>query len=303
MTTRNIITIPYMQTVKPLGKVSIEYLPDGCKQIKAYFLGEHIRTGTQTGIAIEGSFLMKPAFGYKGKIGDLFVQQTGPNLVSMAAQKMGSYLARKVDEDGNTTFIYWATGFGGIDIETVGELTAYQIEQHNFNGPKEFGTMVKLLPAIRYFVEQFTSAGWGMYVFFTQGVIDDLEDVKEYSIRLAEEIVAGRRNELKLVLVGVGRKVDKSHLEQLDCLDREAAVDLWDYRIAVEMKDVLEIFTELGDKNTIIAPKGRVFDPSGQIVADYTNKGVPALMMFTLPEGAKSFMVELPEGSITQPVP
>ena len=208
-----------------------------------------------------------------------------------------------MDEDGNTTVIYWATGSGGTDIELVGDLTAYQVEQNDFSGPKEFGSKVKLLPAVRYFVERFVQANWGMYVFLTQGVIDDLGEIKEYTIRLADEIAAGRRNDLKLVLIGVGSKVDKSHLELLDNLDTEAAIDLWDYRIAAEMKDVLEIFTELSDANTIVAPRGRVLDPAGQIIADYTAHGVPALITFSLPVGAKSFMVELPDGTITQPIP
>lgn len=302
MKSRNIINLPYSQTIKPLGKVTVEYLPDGCKQIKAYFIGEHIRAGTQTGMAIEGSFLMEPAFGYKRKIFGLFTQQTEPNLVSMAAQKMGSYLARKVDADGNTTIIYWATGFGGTDVEVVGDLTAYQVEQYDFKSPKKFGTIVKLLPAVRYFVERFSRADWGMYVFFTQGVIEDLEDVKKYTISLAEEIAAGRRKGLKLVLIGVGRKVNKSHLELLDNLNTETVVDLWDYRIASEMKDVLEIFTELSDTNTLVYPKGRILDSNGRTIVDYTDTGVPALLIFTLPADAKSFQLQLVDQTIIQSI-
>jgi hypothetical protein len=302
MEPNEIITLPYTQTVKPLGKVSVEFLPGGEKRVKAYFIGEHIRPQAQTGIAIEGSTAMKPAFGYPSKIGALLPQLNAPNLVSMAAKQMGSYLARKVDDDGNTTVIYWAAGPAGADVEVVGDLTAYQVEQATFAGPKKFGPQAQLLPAVRYFVERFASANWGMYVFFTQGVIDDLEAVKQYTLTLAAEIAAGRRPPLKLVLVGVGHKVDQAHLQLLDALDRQAAVDLWDYRIAAEMKDVLEIFTELGDANTLIAPRGRLLAPNGQVIADYPT-GVPALVTFTLPEMAKSFQVELPEGTITQPIP
>lgn len=302
MESKNVLTLPYSQTVRPLGKVTVEYLPDGRKRIKARFIGEHIRPQAQTGIAIEGSVLMKSAFGYKGRIGSWRPERSGPNLVSMAVQKIGSYLARKVDDDGNTTVIYWATGEVGHGVELVGDLSAYEVEQTDFTGPKEFGPSAMLLPAVRYFCDRYVNAQWGMYVFFTQGVIADLEEVKKYTLELAQEIAAGRRHELKLVLIGVGHKVDKSQLEQLDNLDQAAAVDVWDYRIAQEMKDVLEIFTELGDANTLIAPQGRVLDPAGQVLADYTERGVPALIMFNLPAGARSFIVEMPAGTITQPI-
>jgi hypothetical protein len=283
------ITLPYTQTHKPFGKIKLCFLPDGRKQVAAYLLMEHIRPVAQTGIAIEGSHAMRPAFGAAGQ----------HNLVAMAAQKMGSYLARKVDDDGNTTLIYWSTGADGCQVEEIGDLTAYQVEQYPFAGPKHFGERVCLLPAVRYFTERFASAPWGMYVFFTQGVIDDLDEVKRYTTELAEQIAAGKRPELKLVLVGVDHKIDQTHLQQLDNLHTGTPVDLWDYRIASQMKDVIEIFTELGDANTIVAPAGRILDPSGQVLTDYT-KGLPALLNFVVPKGVHAFTLELGDQKVTQ---
>ncbi len=289
----DIVTLPYTQTHKPFGKIKVHFLPDGSKLVHAYLLMEHIRPVAQTGIAIEGSLAMQPAFGAAGQ----------HNLVAMAAQKMGSYLARKVDDDGNTTLIYWSTGASGCEVEEIGDLTAYQVEQYPFGGPRHFGHQVCLLPAVRYFTERFANAPWGMYVFFTQGVIEDLDDVKQYTVQLAELIAAGQRSEFKLVLVGVGKNIDQAHLQQLDNLHTGTVVDLWDYRIASEMKDVIEIFTELGDANTIVARSGRVLDPSGGVLADYTQKGLPALLTFGVSKGVRAFTLELGSQSYTQKIP
>ena len=264
---------------------------------------EHIREGAQTGVAIEGSNLMKSAFGFKGRVGPLFARQSGSNLVSMIAKKIGSYLARKIDADKSTTIIYWATGPTGADVEPLGNLTAFQVEQHDFVGPKVFGSGVKLLPAVRYFVEQFADANWGMYVFLTQGQIDDLEAMKQYTAQLAGDIAAKRRNELKLVLIGVGPHMDRLPIEQLDDLDIGTGVDLWDYRIAAEMRSVIEIFAEVVDENRTVAQSGRILDPVGEVIVDYTARGVPSLLTFTLPPGSKSFSIELDGKLFTQPIP
>jgi hypothetical protein len=293
---RSRIALPYSETVAPIGKVMLEYLPDGSKHITLFFAGEHIRPEAQTGIAIDGSALMRPWFGSQ-------LQPGKPNLVAMAAQKVAAYLARRVDDDGSTSLIYWGTGPDGANIELVGDLTAYQVEQYPFDGPTAMGSKANLLPAVRYFVERFAQAKWGMYVFFTQGIIEDLEAVKNYTTSLAAQITAGQRNELKLVLIGVGKKINQVHLEALDNLDTGTALDLWDYRIAPEMRDVLELFTELGDSNTIICPSGKVMDSSGNVVADYQSRGLPARITFTLPAGVRSFSVEMEGKQITQQIP
>lgn len=303
MRATDVISLPYIQTIHPLGKVTVEYRPDGSKRVKAYLIGEHIRADTQTGLAIEGSLAMKSVFGYKGKLENLLSRQTERNFVSIVAQKIGSYLARKVDADGNTTVLYWATGESGKEIQIIGDLTAYQVENKAFNGPEVWGSEVRLLPAVQYFVNRSKQAGFGMYVFFTQGRIDDLEDIKAFTIQVAQEIISGRRNDLKFVLVGIGSNINKKYMEELDTLSMMVPLDLWDFRIASEMKNVIEIFTEMADANTIVSPCGRILDFKGKVLVDYSDCGVPALIMFTLPGEAKSFSLELADKVITQPIP
>ena len=296
MESRNKITLPYSLTVPPLGKVILEYLPEGSKRITLFFAGEHIRPEAQTGIAVDGSILMAPWYGGPAQRGEA-------NLVALAAQKIGSYLARRVDDDGNTSLVYWGTGPAGDAVEVIGALTAYQVEQYAFDPPGAFGPRANLLPAVRYFVERFAQAKWGMFVFFTQGIIHDIEAVKSYTAALAAQIASGSRNELKLVLIGVGKNIDRAHLEALDSLDTGTAVDLWDYRLAPEMRNVLELFTEVGDSQTIICPAGAVLDPSGNILADYHAQGLPARISFTLPAALKSFVVDMAGARIEQRIP
>lgn len=302
MNTEDMITWPYSQTVHPFGKVNLWRLPDGSTQVRAYLLMEHVREGAQTGLGVEGSNLMKSAFGFKGWVGPLFARQSGSNLVSMVAQKTGSYLARKIDADRSTTIIYWATGPTGAEIELVGDLTAFQVEQHDFGGPRVFGPGANLLPAVCYFVEQFADAQWGLYVLLTQGRIQDMEAVKQYSAHLAADIAAGRRNELKLVLIGVGQDVDRSSLQELDELNTGTGVDLWDYRLAAEMKSLVEIVAEVVDENRLVASRGRVLDSAGTLVMDYASSGVPSCLTFALPPGSRSFSLEIEDKVYTQQI-
>src|SRR5262249_15182952 len=157
---------------------------------------------------------------------DLYGASGGPrNEVSPVAQKICAYLARKIDADGGTTCIYWATGRNGSQIQVIGDLTADQAEQHVFGPPREFGNGTQLLPAVKYFVDRFADALWGFYVFVTDGELHDLDAVKDYSTRLARDVAAGRRKPLKFVLIGVGPNIDEGQMEELDDLDTGTPID------------------------------------------------------------------------------
>ena len=294
-------TLPASQTVKPFGKINVWPQPDGSKQVRAYILMERVIEGAKTGIAIDGSASMRPAFGFSGLRGFLFGSKTGVNQVSPEAQRMCAYLASKLDADGTTRAIYWATG-DGSKIEEIGDLTADQASKHDFVGPQGFGGRTKLLPALTYLVESFETAPWGMYVFITDGALQDLDQVMQYTSQLAREIAAGQRNDLKLVMIGLGDRISETQMQKLDDLDTGTDIDLWDHKLAKEMQELAEIFAEVVDENTIIADRGLIRDSGGNIVADYRDKGVPALMTFALPPGETSFTLEIAGQSVQQPI-
>lgn len=141
-----------------------------------------------------------------------------------------------------------------------------------------------------------------MYIFLTDGKIDDLNQVKEYTTQLAKKIASGKQNSVKCVLIGVGNQIDESQMVELDDLDTGTDIDIWDHKIAQEMRSLVEIFAEVVDENQIVAPTGFIFDSQGTIVKRYTD-GLPAKIFFSLPINAKFFELEVAGQKIHQELP
>jgi hypothetical protein len=292
------------KVVEPFGEVNV--YPAGTKnRVVATILMEPHREGAQTGIALDGSGSMSKLYGIEESEGGFFASLFGTkkqahNEVTPVAQKICSYLARKIDADGGTTCIYWAVGPGGSQIEEVGDLRAEEAERHIFGPPRNFGTGTQLLPAVKYFVERFRDAPWGFYVFVTDGELHDLDEVKRYSIELAKDIAARRRNPFKFVLIGVGPSVNEEQMEELDDLETGTSIDLWDHKLAAEMRVLQEIFAEVVDKNARIADNGRILDPQGHVLKDYSDTGMTAFLAFEVPSSAEYFTLEVNGNKIHQ---
>src|SRR5262249_2870130 len=134
---------------------------------------------------------------------------------------------------------------------------------------------------------------WGFYVFITDGELHDLEAVKAYSTQLARAIAAGRRKPVKFVLIGLGPDVSEAQMADLDDLDTGTNVDLWDHKLAAEMRVLQEIFAEVVDKNARVADHGRLLDPSGRVLRDFATGGLPAYLEFEAPAGTAYFTLEV----------
>ncbi|HZT82324.1 MAG TPA: hypothetical protein VFA26_19000, partial [Gemmataceae bacterium] len=159
------------KVVEPFGEVNVFAAPGGRTRVVATILMEPHKEGAQTGIALDGSGSMAKLYGIDtggGVLSSLFGGgRPARNEVTPVAQKICAYLARRIDADGGTTCIYWATGPGGSRIEVIGDLRAEEAERHHFGPPGDFGTGTQLLPAVKYFVDRFADAPWGFYVFIT----------------------------------------------------------------------------------------------------------------------------------------
>src|SRR5262245_37955589 len=291
------------KVVDPFGEVNVYPADSGKVRVTATILMEPNREGTQTGIALDGSGSMANLYGVRA--GSILSPVFGgrpalENVVSPVAQKVCSYLARKLDADGGTTCIYWATGHQGTQVEVVGDLTADQAEKYTFAPPKNFGSGTQLLPAVKYFVDRFVDAPWGFYVFITDGEIHDLDTVKSYSNQLAQAIAEGKRRPVKFVLIGVGPDVNEKQMHELDDLDTGTDIDLWDHKLASEMRVLQQIFAEVVDRNARVWDKGRILDAGGKVVKDYSDTGVPALLSFEMAAGAAYFTLEVPGHRIHQ---
>jgi hypothetical protein len=283
------------KVVEPFGEVNVYPTKTGRTRVVATILMEPHREGTQTGIALDGSGSMAKLYGagQTGVLSSIFGGPKPHNDITPVAQKLCAYLARKIDADGGTTCVYWAVGPGGSQIEVIGDLTADQAEQHVFGPPRDFGTGTQLLPAVHYFVERFKDAPWGFYVFITDGELHDLDEVKAYSTRLAKEINAGRRRPLKFVLIGIGKDINEAQMEELDDLDTGTPVDLWDHKLASEMRVLQEIFAEVVDQHARVADNGRILDPQGRLVKSYSDTGLPGYLEFEMPVDAPYFTLEV----------
>ena len=231
-----------------------------------------------------------------------YVQFT-ENIVQPLARDFIAYLAGSLDADGGTTVIYWACGADGSAFEVSGDFTEEQCKKLTITGPEKqtFGNGTKLTPAVKYFVDRFHDASKGLYVFLTDGKLDDLVALKKYSTDLAKLISAGKRNPVKCVLIGLGDDVDESQMEELDDLDTGTDVDIWDHKIAKDLRGVNEIIVELVDESKILAPTATIYDASGAVLMQFAD-GLPAKGTFTMPASSPFFELEVGEHRIKQVV-
>jgi hypothetical protein len=296
--------------VEPFGEVNVYRQQNGTLDVVATVLMVPDVEGASAGLALDASASMKKSYGVSGVLGGLFAKEAAiPNLVEPVARVMANYLAGFAS-DGKVHLIYWACNPDGSAVEEIGKLNSAETQSVAIKGPTRFpwGRGTKLLPALKHFVEcAFEKSPWSICVFVTDGVIEDLAEVKSYCLELGKQIAAGQRHFCKLVLIGVGEEVDEGQMEELDDMfagsglkDQSGReVDLWDHKLAGQMQKVEEIFAEVVSEDTVVVSSGRVVDSAGKSVKEYPD-GVPALLRFSLPAGAKAFTLEFPGGSVTQ---
>ena len=224
------------------------------------------------------------------------------NILQPLVQDFTAYLAGSLDGTGKTSLIYWGCGKGD-QIQVLGEFDASSCQNLAIAGPATFqlGKTTKLLPAIAYFTNKYSQVQRGLYIFLTDGRIDDLEQVKNYTKELALEIAVGKRNYLKLILIGIGNDVDRYQLQELDDFDTGLDIDLWDYKIASEMTSLSQIFAEVVNENQIIAENGSIYDDKGNCVKDYP-KGLPTKVDFVMRDDSQWFELEVGNQRIRQSV-
>lgn len=333
--------LPSNRVVRELGEVNVRQIDDQLEVVFTVAMlpqGE-MAEGWKTGIALDASVSMVSAYGrgieqaiseeilevYRKR--DAFVEsekdgrtvrqwhqwaiqeglekghfRRSANEVEARGREFLSYLAEQLDEDGSTHILYWSCG-SGDELEVVGTFTSEQCRSLELPGPqsKAFGTETRLLPAVRYFADYFSQARRGMYIFLTDGIIADFEEVALFSRDLARQIDSGERNPAKCVLIGVGDKIDRNQMQALDDLETGARNDLWDHKIADEMRDLVDIFAEVADESTIVASMVRIYDAAGRVVEDFSD-GMPAKVRFRMPASSPFFELELGSRRIRQPV-
>lgn len=323
-------TVPSSMLNMVFGKVSYQMINDNENEVLFTIMVTSVGENWKTGIALDASASMTGAYGkrvigsipsdvekeykergwisiqnkdgdkvwkfsreaYESAIEKGYLQWT-ENIVETEGRKFIEYLAQRLDRYGRTSVIYWACGKGD-EIEVIGEIRALECKTLKIVGPqkKSFGTYTYLLPAVKYFEEHYREAEKAMFIFITDGRIDDLAEVKTFSIGLAELIQKGTRKPLKCVLIGLGNNIDEQQMIELDDLKTGTNVDIWDHKIAKDMRMVEEIFAELVDDTVVITAPVTIYDGSNHIVAKFSD-GLPGRVVFRMPKTSKFFDLEV----------
>lgn len=203
--------------------------------------------------------------------------------------------------NGACEVIYWACGAGGKDLESLGALGAAMMPQLRIQGPQRlaFGPETHLAPPFLYFAEKARQTN-GVFVFVTDGHIDDEAEVVRATHRLAGEMKTLGRPSLKCVLIGVGNQVDVAQFNRIDDMDMPddiAGFDIWNSKVLREMRDMNDAWSEIFDPQTEVATTVVIRDDRGETVYQKTD-GVQALIVFEMPAGSKYFELTL-DGDLT----
>jgi hypothetical protein len=295
--------------VEPFSDLHVEH-----ETVRATLLHDPTVEGLDVAIYMDGSGSMREEYEPQTKQVGSFWQklfgtaktETLPNQVEPQVQWMLEYLATK-DRNGILRVAYWACGQRGDQVEIIGELKGVEVKQYKFPGPKELGGGTLLAPAmhdyVKYMKEQVSKgARRGCAVFVTDGHIQDEAQVKEYSGAIAQEIIAGRLPRMNFILVGVGDAVNEEQMEEICHAEYEGIGHLWCHRIAEEISKVAELVAVLVDETMTVAAGGTIYDDKGTVLKVYEGR-LPAVLEFNIPEGAKSFTLEVNGQRYTQPIP
>lgn len=234
-----------------------------------------------------------------------------PNIVQAPAVKMVENVIRTFatggGQSGSCEVIYWACGNEGKEVERLGEISMADLPHVKFEGPQTlpFGPHTHLGPPFKYFAQRARNLS-GVFVFVTDGHIDDEDEVVRETHRLATEMAQGGGCSIKCVLLGIGRQVDVNQLNRIDDMEMPpdlASYDVWNSKVLAEMRDMSDAWSEIFDPETEIASRATIYDDKGQVVYQETDS-VKALVTFEMPADSKYFDVVV-EGDmkIHQPLP
>jgi hypothetical protein len=280
--------------------------------VRAVLLHDPTVEGLDMAIYMDASGSMREEYEYKRPARSFLEWLRGAplkeasNQVEPQVQWMLEYLATK-DRNGLLRVAYWACGASGRDLEIIGELKGVDVKQYKFPGAKKLGNNTVLTPALKDYVSYLRAqvpkgAKRGCAVIVTDGRLSDADEVQIFSAEVAREIAAGRLPRLNFVLVGVGDDVDEHQLEEIAHEEYKGVGHLWCHRIAKEITQVAELVAVLVDENMTVAAGGTIYDDKGKVLKSYEGR-LPAVLEFEVPEGAKSFTLEVNGQRYTQPLP
>lgn len=305
-----------MSNERPVEPFSDLHVEEG--KVRATLLHDPTVEGLEVGLYLDGSGSMREEYAYSSDqprrtFWEWLLRKPappprapGPNQVEPQARWMLQYLASK-DRNGQLRVAYWACAASGRDVEVIGELDGREVERYAFPGPRAQGGFTYLAPAIRDYVEYLRGqaargAKRGLGVFVTDGQLHDAEEVAALTREVAAAIAANQLPRVHFVLAGVGDGVDEEQLERIAHIETEPVGHLWCHRTAKEIQNVAELVAGLVDETMTVAAGGTIYDDRGKVLRAYEGR-LPAVLEFAVPEGCKSFTLEVSGQRYTQPLP
>jgi hypothetical protein len=278
------------------GEVQHRLAPDGRREVKLIVkpdpeLGFEL---ARAALAIDGSKSMMQSFaGHLPKM-----LRRSKNTIQPVAQSLAQHLA--ANARGQVAVAYWACGDEGGDVEPVGLMSKEDLNTFTFEGPKRWGGGTKLTPVTQYFWEQIfaDATGPGLALVLTDGAWDDADhaQLQQLTQVMCDEIATGRRQLMKVVLVGLrlpsnAGELDyiQSRFSSLDDFQSGVAVDIWDHKWLDEIEDLSEIFVELVQDWPLGVGGFVEADGVKVLETDEFRFGI----QFTLPANASSFTLHL----------
>lgn len=254
--------------------------------------------GVLAGMGMDASSSLTAAYGRGG-----FLWKT-PNLVDKAMHALWDYL-QTVDADHDLFAAYWAAGDGSQIIQAghAIELTAEQVQDMTFEGPRDLGRQTMVFPILKAFVDHALArkaAGEtvtkAILVIITDGEFHDYPKVLEYTQFLAGKIASGEYPQIIFSVVGVGDGVKEEQLETLmhDTFDGEEH-EIWCYNLAAEMDadDLARVVAHLVDSKIIAYKNGAVvLDDQGNELRRFETD-VPAHFEFEMSHNSSNFTLSL----------
>jgi len=191
--------------------------------------------------------------------------QKKKNIIHPVCQELALFLAKNAK--GQCAIANWACGDDGGDIEPVGMMSSEDISAYYFKGPEHWGGGTKLTPIVKYLWEQVFAGtdNVGVAVILTDGAWDDEdhEQLLQLTQVMCDEIAAGRRHEMKTVILGLRTDVNASEIDQiesrfnsLDDYDSGTDIDVWIHKWLDEMVDFIEIFIGTWNLRRLLEPAG-----------------------------------------------
>ena len=277
------------QPVAPFGDVNV--MPkDGYIEVVASVLMVPTIEGAQVAIALDASATCQSAYRTPTAAGSIFSNVQASNAMEAVTRTLLTYLTEFAG-DGKVEVVYYSCGNDGQEIEKIATVDGADCRQISITGPKQWGGQSKLLPGVKYFVDSMAPSKWSFTIFITDGAFDDVDTVKDYCFQLGENIASGKREFIKLGLLGVGQETHEAKMIELDDMFEDRPIkdaqgneiDLWCHQWLNDMQRVEEIFAEIASEDTIVAPQGRIFDQNLNEIKVYPD-GLPSKLRFRLPQ-------------------